>query len=229
MTNREEENLPFIDQVAHENVETATLAMGCFWGPEAFYGAMEGVIRTRVGYAGGSTENPTYRSLADHIETAQIDYDADLVSYEQLLQQFFLRHSPTAEPYKRQYTSAIFFKSTEQETAAKKAIKQAEERLGHSIRTELIPYHIFYLAEERHQKWKLRRAPELLSELSKIYPDFHAFNNSTAVARVNGYLGGNGNLERLIKEVASFGLSYPAQQLLLNQYQTQQIDGCSMR
>lgn len=69
------------------------------------------MIRTRVGYAGGSKENPTYYSLGDHSETIQIDYDPTQISYGQLLEVFWNSHNPTYEPWSRQYMSIIFYHS----------------------------------------------------------------------------------------------------------------------
>ncbi|ALJ01046.1 peptide-methionine (S)-S-oxide reductase MsrA [Rufibacter tibetensis] len=211
----EEDKIPAIDKLTYSSPKTATLAMGCFWSPESLFGSIGGVIRTRVGFAGGTTENPTYRTLADHIETVQLDFDPEQILYAQLLENFFAHHTPTKEPRKRQYTSAIFYHSPEQKQAAHEAMKAAEVRLEQKVMTEVLPYQVFYLAEERHQKWKLRRVPAVLNELQKIYPKEEAFNNSTAVARVNGYLGGNGEKERFMEEMGSLGLSYPVQQTLL--------------
>ncbi|WP_207434424.1 peptide-methionine (S)-S-oxide reductase MsrA [Sabulibacter ruber] len=222
----EEDKIPALDKLTYATTQTATLAMGCFWGPEGLFGATGGVIRTRVGFAGGSTENPTYRNLADHIETVQLEFDPSQITYAQLLEQFFRHHTPTKEPRKRQYTSAIFYHSPEQEQAAKEAIRTAEDRLQQPIQTELKPYQSFYLAEERHQKWKLRRVPAVLAELQKIYRDPEAFNNSTAVARVNGYLGGYGEKKRFKEEMASLGLSHPIQNTLLAYFLAQERTGC---
>ena len=65
--------------------ETATFALGCFWGPDVTFGAVEGVVRTRVGYAGGTTADPTYRDIGDHSEALQVDYDPDAVSFDELV------------------------------------------------------------------------------------------------------------------------------------------------
>lgn len=107
ITNRKMNNPP-LDLIPSNATETATLAMGCFWSPDALFGSLEGVVRTRVGYAGGSTENPTYWDLADHTETIQFDYDPAKISYPDLLNIFFHNHKPIAEPWKRQYMSAVF-------------------------------------------------------------------------------------------------------------------------
>ncbi|WP_181305577.1 peptide-methionine (S)-S-oxide reductase MsrA [Rufibacter sp. XAAS-G3-1] len=227
MNQLEATKLPAIDQRTYDNLQTATFALGCFWGAEAFFGAMAGVVRTRVGYAGGTTPLPTYRSIADHIETVQVEFDPDQVTYPHLLERFFAHHSPTKEPRKRQYTSAIFYHSPQQEQWAKDAIKATEARLEQTVTTELIPYPTFYLAQERHQKWKLRREPAVFHELQKIYPDEVELNYSTAVARVNGYVGGFGEKELLMEELGSLGLSYPVQQLLLAHFLAQPMTGCS--
>ncbi|RDV11307.1 hypothetical protein DXT99_25070 [Pontibacter diazotrophicus] len=98
----------YINSPAVKEFETATFAMGCFWKPDALFGSLEGVIRTRVGYAGGSTSNPTYWHLADHIETVQLDYNPRNLSYQELLSFFFRHHNPLQEFWKRQYMSAVF-------------------------------------------------------------------------------------------------------------------------
>jgi methionine-S-sulfoxide reductase len=221
----QEDKLPAIDKITYPTTQTATLAMGCFWGPEALFGATEGVIRTRVGYAGGTTPAPTYRRLADHIETVQLDFDPEQITYAQLLAQFFSHHTPTKEPRKRQYTSAIFYHSPEQEQVARQAMKVAEARLQQALQTELIPFQSFYLAEDRHQKWKARRVPAVLAELQKIYPNPEEFNHSTAVARVNGYVGGYGEKDRFMEEMGSLGLSYPVQQTLLAHFLAKDLGG----
>ncbi|GGK82724.1 peptide-methionine (S)-S-oxide reductase MsrA [Rufibacter glacialis] len=224
-----ETKIPAMDQVLYPNLQTATLAMGCFWGAEAYFGAVGGVVRTRVGFAGGTTENPTYRTLADHIEVVQLEFNPKEVTYGQLLERFFNQHTPTKEPRKRQYTSAIFFHNPEQEEVARQVIKEAEGRLQEKLKTEMHSYKAFYLAEERHQKWKLRRVPEVLQELQKIYPDPEAFNNSPAVARVNGYVAGIGEKERFMEEMGSLGLSYPVQQVLLAHFLAQELGGFSFK
>lgn len=219
MHNTDKQKLPILDQHTPADLQTATMGMGCFWGSEAVLGAMEGVVRTRVGYTGGSTENPTYRTLADHIETVQVNFDAAILPFSKLLKVFFTNHTPTTAPRKRQYTSALFYHSSEQQQLIHFAINEAEVALGQKVKTEVMPFQAFYLAEERHQKWKLRRAPEILNEFEAIYPAFQDLNNSTAVARVNGYLGGFGEKEQFLEDLAALGLSYAAQNMLLNQFQ----------
>jgi methionine-S-sulfoxide reductase len=176
---------------------------------------MPGVVRTRVGYAGGSAENPTYRNLGGHAETIQIDYDPTQISYEDLLKVFWASHSPTAQPYSRQYASIVFYHDDEQKRAAiETKERQATER-GNPIYTEVVPFTAFHLAEEYHQKYRLRSSPQFMDEFRAMYPDPNDLVNSTAAARVNGYLSGYGTSEALEAELDSLGLSAEAGEKLL--------------
>jgi methionine-S-sulfoxide reductase len=173
------------------------------------------VVRTRVGYAGGTKANPTYHDLGDHAETIQIDYDPTVVSYEELLGVFWSSHSPTARPRSRQYMSIIFYHNDEQRQLAMATKDREAARVGGEIYTEIVPAAEFTLAEPYHQKYRLRRVPDLMAEFSATYPDEDDFVASTAVARVNGYLGGNGTCEGLRGEVDSLGLSQAGSAKLL--------------
>lgn len=172
-------------------------------------------MRTRVGYAGGTSANPTYRTLADHIETVQLDYDPAKTNYTELLQLFFSSHKATRAPWKRQYMSAVFYHTPEQEQQAQRAKAQLTEVSGGKVHTEVCPYKEFYLAENRHQKYKLQRQPALLEEFLEMYPTLPDLMHSTAAARVNGYLYGYGNSQSLQHEIDRFGLSPAGQKLLL--------------
>jgi methionine-S-sulfoxide reductase len=168
---------------------------------------MPGVVRTRVGYAGGKQRNPTYHSLGDHTETVEIDYDPARISYEKLLSVFWMSHDPAAGSWSRQYMAAVFFHNEEQQTLALKSRDRESSRLKTSIKTEILPYTGFTPAEDYHQKFHLRNEYGLLEEFRQIYPETKDFVASTAVARVNGYLGGYGTLVELRKELESYGLS----------------------
>jgi len=174
-------------------------------------------VRTRVGYAGGTTENPTYRRIGDHSETIQIDYDPTQISYEELLDVFWSSHNPLQPPYSRQYMSIIFYHGEEQRQLARASMEGQAAGTGREVLTELQPAAAFYLAEDYHQKYYLRRVPELVAEYRAIYPDLLDFVDSTATARANGYLGGNGSLGRLREELDQLGLSPAGSQLLLDQ------------
>jgi len=165
------------------------------------------VIRTRVGYAGGTKENPTYYSLGDHSETIQIDYDPTQISYKQLLDVFWASHNPIYKPWSRQYMSIIFYHNEEQKRLAIETKESEEARLGRDIFTDIVPFSKFYLAEDYHQKYYLRRESALMEEFNAIYPATEDFIASTAAARVNGYVGGYGILATLEEEPSIFGLS----------------------
>ncbi len=160
-----------------------------------------------MGYAGGTKQNPTYRSLGDHTETVQIDYDPSRISYKELLRAFWTGHDPSYRSWSRQYASIIFVHNDEQLRLARESKAQIEQERGKTVHTEIINYNGFTLAEDYHQKHSLRQYPEFAEELMRIYPSFADYVASTAVARVNGYLGGDGSYDVLKKEADSLGLS----------------------
>ena len=160
-----------------------------------------------MGYAGGTKKNPTYYSLGNHTETIQIDYDPARISYAQLLDIFWKSHQPDRKSWSRQYMAAVFYHTDEQKQRALQTRDREAKRLQTKIQTEIIPVTPFYLAEAYHQKYYLRQVPELVKEYAARYPELNAFIGSTAVSRVNGYIGGHGSLESLQKEIAGLGLS----------------------
>ncbi len=208
-------SIPPIDKNVPKEVETATFALGWFWGPDSRFGSIAGVVRTRVGYAGGAKKNPTYHDLGDHAESVQIDYDPLKISYEQLLVIFWKSHDPTRPAWSRQYKHVVFYHNEKQQEIALRSRDRVEEELGREVLTEILPYSGFYRAEDYHQKYKLRHAPDLMAEFNNIYPDYDDFVNSTAAARINGYLYGYGTIENLQAEVDSYGLAAGLQEKLL--------------
>ncbi len=149
-------------------MEKATFGAGCFWGVEARLGQIPGVLDTAVGYEGGGLANPTYKDVCSdrtgHAEVVELTFDPARVSYGQLLEQFFSLHDPTqlnrqGPDWGRQYRSAIFFHSPEQESTAKQAIAQlqAAGRFSKSIATELVQATTFWRAEEYHQRYLEKR------------------------------------------------------------------------
>ena len=176
------------------------------------------MIRTRVGYAGGTTNNPSYYNLGDHSETVQIDFDPTIITYEELLEIFWNSHNPIAQPWSRQYMSIIFYHNEDQKSVALASKHWKETRLGREILTEVIPFSEFYLAEDYHQKYYLQQKPDLFNEFAAIYPEIGQLILSTAVARVNGYIGGYGSFESLQKQINSFGLSPIGNEKLQQRY-----------
>lgn len=201
---------------AHGDFETATFGMGCFWGPEARFGSLPGVLRTRVGYAGGTTLNPVYRQMGDHSETLQIDFDPAVLPYEEILRHFWGNHYPNRDEYKgRQYISLLRFHSVRQQETIIRIKEEMENRLGEKIETEIAPYRDFTLAEERHQKYYLKRYPRILDQLAQHYPDAESFQDSIFAARLNGFAKGFGNREKLKEEIMGWNISEESRRVLV--------------
>jgi peptide-methionine (S)-S-oxide reductase len=146
-------------------METATFGAGCFWGVEAKFRQVEGVLHTAVGYMGGTLENPTYADVCTdrtgHAEVVQVTFDPADVSYDDLLAVFWRIHDPTqlnrqGPDVGTQYRSVIFYHTPEQEQAAQ-ASEQALEasgRLGgRPVATAIEPAGTFWRAEEYHQRY----------------------------------------------------------------------------
>jgi len=153
------------------------------------------VVRTRVGYTGGTKVNPTYYALGDHTETVQIDYDPAVISYEELLEVFWGAHNPAQHNYSRQYAHVLFYHDEEQERLARASAERVAESLGSEVQTELRPADTFYLAEAYHQKYYVRNSQALWPEVARSYAgDDAGLVASTVAARLNGYLGGYGSL-----------------------------------
>ena len=173
-----------------------------------------------MGYAGGSKPNPTYTDLGDHSETIQIEYDPTQISYQELLDVFWSSHNPAVRPWSRQYASIIFYHNQEQQQQAEASLDREAASRGLPIYTEIVPFDQFYLAETYHQKYRLQQVADLLNEVRAIYPQDEGFINSTAAARLNGYLGGYGTQTALQAEIEDLGLSPRAQQTLLERAST---------
>lgn len=174
------------------------------------------MVRTRVGYAGGSTPAPTYRSIGDHTEALQVDYDPRAISYEELLDVFWMHHSPTRPPWSRQYRSAVFAESSEQARIARESAERIASTIGGPVLTAIEPAGPFYRAEDYHQKYGLRHDRMLLREFEAMYPDPDAFTDSTAAAKVNGFVyGGCAGKLALERDIERLGLSPEGRRHLL--------------
>jgi methionine-S-sulfoxide reductase len=144
--------------------EKATFAAGCFWGVEAAFADVAGVISTRVGYTGGNTDNPTYEEVCSgrtgHAEAVEVVFDPALVTYDHLLIRFWSIHDPTTKDRQgpdigSQYRSVIFTHSKEQEEKANASRERMDRsgRFGRPIVTEILPAAHFWPAEEYHQQY----------------------------------------------------------------------------
>ena len=168
---------------------------------------MKGVYRTRVGYAGGTTINPTYRSIGDHTETIQMEYNPEEVAYSTLVDVFWNNHCAADRAWSRQYMSILFYHNEEQRLIAEETKKQQEELLKRKLETVIQPYSNFYMAEDYHQKYYLQLHRSIADEYKRCFGDMAAFINSTATARVNGYIKGYGTLDSLMHEISELGLT----------------------
>jgi methionine-S-sulfoxide reductase len=168
-----------------------------------------------VGYTGGTSPAPTYHRLGDHTETIQIDYDPAVLSYDDLLAIFWESHDAASAPWSRQYMSAVFHHSPEQRRLAKRSRDRERQKRGGDIHTVIQPLERFFPAEPYHQKHQLRRERDLLLEFEKMFPDSEGLMNSTAAARVNGYLAGHGSSAYIETHGHDLGLSPEGNRKLL--------------
>jgi len=142
----------------------AIFAAGCFWGVEATFRQIPGVLSTRVGYTGGDFANPSYKDVCTdrtgHAEAVEVEYDPTKVSYEKLLDVFWENHDPTqlnrqGPDWGNQYRSAIFFTSPDQQAAAQASKEELDKshRYSKPVVTQIVPASTFYEAEEYHQQY----------------------------------------------------------------------------
>ncbi len=145
-------------------MEIASFGAGCFWGVEAEFAKLPGVIATEVGYCGGTTEHPTYEQVCSHTtghaETVRVTFDPTIIHYEHLVEKFFALHDPTqlnrqGPDIGDQYRSVIFTHSPEQEAVARR-VRERLDKSGRYIRpivTEIEPAQKFWPAEDYHQDY----------------------------------------------------------------------------
>ncbi len=146
----------------------ATFSAGCFWGVEARFRQIPGVIDTRVGYTGGTTPNPDYKLVCTgqtgHAEAIEIQFDPNVISYRQLLEAFWEMHNPTTlnrqgPELGTQYRSAVFFHDSEQQQEAETLKEELDQsgRFSAPVMTEISPAGVFYEAEDYHQCYLEKR------------------------------------------------------------------------
>jgi len=150
-------------------LEKATFAAGCFWHVEATFSKVKGVVSTRVGYAGGKIESPTYKDVCTdrtgHAEAIEVEYDSAVASYDDLLSVFWDIHDPTTVNRQgpdvgSQYRSVIFYHSSDQKAAAiasKERLQATDRYRQRKIVTEIVPATTFYPAEDYHQRYFEKR------------------------------------------------------------------------
>lgn len=145
----------------------------------------------------------------------EVDFDPTVITYQELLDVFWSSHDPVASTRSRQYSAFVFYHGTGQKRLAEESRAAVEARLGRKVTTEVRPSARFYRAEDYHQKYYLRSTAPLMREFARMYPDPTAFTDSTAAARVNGFLGGNGRVDQAKALLPELGLSEGAGESLL--------------
>ncbi len=157
-----------MDSTVQGATQTAMFGAGCFWGVQAKFDKIDGVIATEVGYAGGTMDKPTYKDVCTdetgHAEVVHITFDPAKVSYQQLVDAFFTLHDPTqmnrqGPDYGTQYRTVIFYYSPEQQQTAEATIQRLTEakKFPRPIVTKVVPAAEFWKAEDYHQKYLKKR------------------------------------------------------------------------
>lgn len=167
-------------------VATATFSLGCFWDPDARFGALDGVLITRIGYCGGTyPSTPTYKSIGDYTESVQIDFDSSQISYNQLLSYFNQWHVPNTSKTRSQYLAAIFYHTEEQ-------YQQIKEMNIENVHID--KFERFFLAEDRHQKYNLKRTIMETDLFDTKEQWIH--KDPQMLTKLNGFLAGYGTIEQ---------------------------------
>ncbi len=190
--------------------KTATFGMGCFWGPAAEYATIEGVLRTRVGYTGGSLTTPTYESLGNHSEVFEVDYDPDIVSYEDLIHYYFQNFDTRTRPFSLRVNSIIYYRNDSEKMTAQSIKEGYESDYGAGLYAKIDKLDVFYLAEDRHQLSYLKSEISLYNEIRMIYPTSDKQLLSILASKLNGYIAGYGSKENLNQILDQSGLSEPS-------------------
>ncbi|KAL7076052.1 hypothetical protein ACQ4LE_004381 [Meloidogyne hapla] len=187
----------------------AYLGMQCFWGSESKFALLPGVLKTRVGYSGGTSPSPPYQNIGDHTgkmkgkgkrilfilknifkkEIVEIQFNQELTKYKEIINLFYSQHNITL-PQKTQYKSVILYVNEEQKNICLEEMEKAKEKFNKKtiFYTFLQKFEKFYQAEDYHQKYWLRCENNIFKELNLSNSELI---NSTLATKINGYLGGN--------------------------------------
>ena len=163
-------NLAVNAKEGEPKMEKAVFAAGCFWGVEEHFRTLKGVISTRVGYCGGDYCDPDYQTVCtgrtNHAESVEIEYNPNLISYNELLKVFWTTHDPTTPnrqgpDFGTQYRSIIFYTNKDQEKLANESKLKMAKSFQSPIVTEILPLSDFYQAEEYHQKYLFKHGQNM--------------------------------------------------------------------
>ncbi|XP_011099819.1 peptide methionine sulfoxide reductase A5 isoform X2 [Sesamum indicum] len=180
-----------VNALSEQPLRTAVFALGSFWRSEAAFGCLDGVVRTAAGYSGGSRPNPEYRSLGDHAECVQIEYNPRIISFRELLDVFWTSHDSRqvfgqGPDVGNQYRSIIFTNGTEETRSAALSKEREQTRSKTSVvTTQIQQLGTFYPAEPEHQKFELKRNPFLLQLIGNLPEE--ELEQSTLATKLNGY------------------------------------------
>ena len=135
-------------------------------------------------------------------------FDPEQIHFEEIVREFWRSHYPNRDAYKgRQYISLMFWQSEQQKHIIEKLKKEKELELNEPVETEIRPFGSFTEAEERHQKYYLKRYPKALEQLAQLYPDVSLLTQSTFAARLNGFVKGFGSRQRVLEEINEWPIS----------------------
>ncbi len=163
----------------------------------------------------------------------QVDFNPDEISFDQIVELFWKNHNPLRGVRSRQYMAAFWYADESQHQAILAGKATVEERLTAEVQTPVLPLNVFYAAEDYHQKYRLQHSP-LMEHFERMYPKFSDFNDSTAAARLNGFVAGHGLRELFDNEVDRYGIPREAllQNVRLAESRTSQSacgpDGCTI-
>lgn len=181
----------YASPLTSQPLKTTVFALGSFWRSEAIFGCIDGVVRTTAGYAGGSKPNPEYRSLGNHAECVQIEYDPMKISFRQLLEVFWTSHDPRqvfgqGPDVGNQYRSIIFTNGSDESRLAAVSKEREQTRLKSSVvTTQIQSLGTFHPAEPEHQKFELKRNMFLLQLIGNLPEE--ELERSSLAPKLNGY------------------------------------------
>ncbi|XP_065090963.1 peptide methionine sulfoxide reductase-like [Ochlerotatus camptorhynchus] len=189
--------------------------MGCYWACDSLFGATKGVLQTRVGYAGGTTESPRSKHVGDHVEVIEIHFDPKQITYKELLELFWKNHEyRESARLKREYMTMIMYHTDEQRLLAEASKSEQQVQEGEElVVTEIVPESHLYPAENHNQKYRLQGHVDLAKGLD-LTPEL--LQTSHLAARLNGYLVGVGGLPQFEEEVGKLGLTEEQAQYVRN-------------
>ena len=178
------------DEQMSYKTETATAALGCFWGPDAIFGGVDGIVKTRVGYAGGDVDNPQYHDLGTHTETIQLEYDPAQWDFSDVIKRITRSMTLDRQPQMRQYHNILFYTDSRE----REIIQSTIDSLSHETDDVIVriePIDTFYTAESYHQKYHFRTKRWAVDAFNQAGYDAEALRESPAAAVINSSLAGH--------------------------------------